>query len=1130
MYKNFIENICKPSACKKKCLLIMKIAFLLFFTTLMQVSAGSLAQKITYHQKDATLKQVFTEINRQTGLNVFWSPKVIRKAKKMDVDFYQTPIEEALFICLNNLSLTYSIDQKTIIIKEKEKPNDLRLKVAIDVAGKIVDQNGKGVPGVTVKIKGSTLVAFSNAEGDYAIKSVDDDGTLIFSYVGFATQEVVINRRSHINITLLEEVSKLDEIVVVGYGTQKRKDLTGSVSSIGPKEIKLQPINSFNQALQGKVAGVQITQASNAPGGGITIRVRGTGSISGSNDPLYVVDGYPLANPAAPTGAANGGAPYANPLSTINPNDIESIEVLKDASATAIYGSRGANGVVIVTTRRGKAGQTAVDFETYTGTQRVTKMLELGNAMDHLNLKNEQLANLGFASRFGNPTGPYPKPVSAYGDGTNWQQEVFTDARIQNHQVSITGGTEKARYLVSGNFFDQDGIVIENKFKRYATRFNLDAQLSERIKIGSNFTISRTINNGVNETGASYSPVGAAVSISPASPVYDANGAWQLINFGPGSGFSTVANPVAMQKTSTNALTSDRVLGNIFGQVNILPGLSARVSIGADILNARRNVFYTPQTLVGSDRNGYGSNGSSNNVNLLNENTLTYNKQINADHALEFLAGVTFQTNTEERAYLETEGFPNYTLGANNLGAGDKLIASRTALEKWGLNSYLARVNYRFKDRYLFTATAREDGSSRFGANNKFGFFPSGAFAWRVSEESFMKDIKQISDLKLRVSYGITGNDGIGLYNSLSRYVIGRSVFNDVEVLTNQIDRIENPDLKWEKTAQLDVGFDVGFFNSRLNITADYYVKKTSDLLLSVELPATTGSTSVLRNVGSVENRGFELAINTVNIQNAGKGFNWTTSANISFNRNKVLSLANDVNRFFVSNGVVQVGESVGSFYGNVFDGIWQTQADITAAGPLATAGALPGAYRFKDVDGNGIYNEANDRKILGNGLPRFIFGFTNTISFKDFDLSVFLQGVQGNKVYNIPRTLLDGSDPSTNMLKAAIDDHFTATNPSNKRASIRQWRTPTTFDYYLEDGSFMRVKNVTLGYQVPVTSKLVKKARVYISAQNLLTFTNYQGFDPEVNAAFNNATVYGLDNFNYPPARTFILGATVSF
>ncbi|MES2378940.1 MAG: TonB-dependent receptor [Bacteroidota bacterium] len=1106
----------------------MKITFLLFFTTLMQVSATSIAQKITYHQKEVTLKQIFTEINKQTGFNVFWSPKVIRKAKKIDVNFNQTPLEEALFTCLDNFSLTYSIDQKTIIIKEKEKP--IQVKVAIDVSGKVTDQTGKALIGVTVKVKGSTLATFTDTEGNYSIRSADDDGILVFSSVGFTTQEISINKKNRIDVVLQEEISKLNEIVVVGYGTQKRKDLTGSVSSIGAKEIKLQPINSFNQALQGKVAGVQITQASNAPGGGITIRVRGTGSISGSNDPLYVVDGYPLANPALPTGAANGGAPYANPLSTINPNDIESIEVLKDASATAIYGSRGANGVVIVTTRRGKAGQTAVDFETYTGTQRVTKMLELGNAMDHLNLKNEQLANLGFASRFGNPTGPYPKPVSAYGDGTNWQQEIFTDARMQNHQVSVTGGTEKARYLVSGNFFDQDGIVIENKFKRYATRFNLDAQLFERIKIGSNITISRTINNGVNETGASYSPVGAAVSISPASPVYDTNGAWQLINFGPGSGFSTVANPVAMQKTSTNALTSDRVLGNIFGQVTILPGLSARVSIGADILNARRNVFYTPQTLVGSDRNGYGSNGSSNNVNLLNENTVTYNKQINADHAFEFLAGVTFQTNTEERAYLETEGFPNYTLGANNLGAGDKLIASRTALEKWGLNSYLARVNYRFKDRYLFTVTAREDGSSRFGANNKFGFFPSGAFAWRVSEESFLKNNKLISDLKLRASYGITGNDGIGLYNSLSRYVIGRTVFNDVEVLTNQIDRIENPDLKWEKTAQLDVGFDVGFFNSRLNVTADYYVKKTSDLLLAVELPATTGSTSVLRNVGSVENRGFELAFNTVNIESKGKGFNWTTSANISFNRNKVLSLANDVNRFFVSNGVVQVGESVGSFYGNVFDGIWQTQAEITAAGPLATTGALPGAYKFKDVDGNGVYNEANDRKILGNGLPRFIFGFTNTMSFKNFDLSVFLQGVQGNKVYNIPRTLLDGSDPSTNMLKAAIDDHWTATNPSNKRASIRQWRTPSTFDYYLEDGSFMRVKNVTLGYQIPVKSTIVKKARIYLSAQNLLTVTKYLGFDPEVNAAFNNATVYGLDNFNYPPARTFILGATVSF
>ena len=997
--------------------------------------------------------------------------------------------------------------------------------------GTVVDEAGRGLSGVSVTVKDSRTGTSTDESGHFTIAIDKDKPILVFSNIGFEPQELAVTGdRESIKIILKSVSNLLNDVVVIGYGTTKRKDLTGSVASIGTKEIKSQPINSFNQAIQGRVAGVQITQSSNSPGGGITIRVRGGNSISASNDPLYVVDGFPLPVPSAATGAASSGANFANPLSTINPNDIESIEILKDASATAIYGSRGANGVVIVTTRRGKAGQSGVDFETYLGLQRVTRMLELGNAMDHLNMKNEQLANLGFASRYGNPAGPYPKPIAEYGEGTNWQREIFRTAPIQNYQLSVTGGNDKVRYLVSGNYFNQDGIVIANNFKRYVARFNLDAKLAEWVKIGTNFTASRTLNNGVNEDGGStVNPVGIAITVSPASPVYDASGNWQLLNLGPGSGFNSIPNPVAVQRTSTNLLTTDRVLGNFFADFTLAPGFKAHISAGADVLNSRLNVFYTPQTLIGNGRNGYGSNGSSNNLNLLNENTITWSKQLNANHAIDVLAGITFQSNQEQRTYQEAEGFPNYILGANSLGTGSKLIATNSAFEKWGLNSYLTRINYRFKDQYLFTFTAREDGSSRFGKNNKYGFFPSGAFAWRVSDEKFLRNSRLISDLKFRASYGITGNDGIGLYNSLSRYNIGRTVFNDVEVLTNQVQRIENPDLKWEKTAQLDIGIDAGFFKDRISIVADFYVKKTSGLLLNVELPATTGSTTVLRNVGSVQNKGFEFTINTVNLEGGRKKFGWTTSGNISINKNRVLSLANGVDRFFSGQTVVQVGQSIGSFYGNVFDGIWQTAAEIAAAGLLAPAGTLPGAYRYKDVNGDKVYNESNDRMILGNGLPKYIFGVTNTFTFIGFDLAIFFQGVQGNKVYNGSRVSLETSDPSTNFSKRNVLDHWTVANPSNERASIRQWRTPNVFDYYLEDGSFVRLKNVSLGYQFPVNGKWIKKARIYVSAQNLFVITSYLGYDPEVNGNFNSNTVYGVDNYNYPPARTFLVGATIS-
>lgn len=1005
-----------------------------------------------------------------------------------------------------------------------------------DVKGIVHGENGQPVVGASVVIHNSKTNFASGTTSDTSglfIARLPAGGpyTFIVKSVGYADAtlsgyNLKAGTTFSLDVSLKSTSNTLDQIVVIGYGTVRKKDLTGSVSSIGSNEIKSQPINSFNQALQGKVSGVQITQASNAPGGGITIRVRGGNSISASNDPLYVVDGFPISTPAAASGASGSGANYANPLSTINPSDIESIEVLKDASATAIYGSRGANGVVLVTTKRGKLGQPNIEFETYVGQQQVVKQLELGNAMDHLNLKNEQLTNLGYPIRFGNPTGAYPQPVSSYGEGTDWQKQIFRTAPMQNYQLSVNGGSDKIKYMVSGNYLNQDGIIIANNFKRYSSRLNIDATLSDRIRIGTSFTVARTENNGVSENLVA-GPIYEALVISPASPVYAADGSYQLLNLGPGTGFANAPNPVAVQRTSTNQLTTDRVLGTLFADVNIIDGLKAHISFGADIQNSYRNVFFTPETLAGSDRNGYGSNGTSENLNILNENTLTYSKRINEDHSFDVLAGITFQTNRLQTTYQEAENFPNFILGANNLSAASTLITTNSGLQKWGLNSYLARINYRFKGRYLLTLSAREDGSSRFGANNKYGFFPSGAFAWRVSDEDFLRNNRVISDLKFRVSYGLTGNDAIGLYNSLSQYSIGRTVFNDAEVLMNQISRIENPDLKWEKTAQLDIGFDAGFFKNRLNIVGDYYVKKTSGLLLYVDLPATTGATSVLRNIGSVQNRGFELAISSVNIDKGSNGFKWTTIGNVSYNENKVTALANGVDHYFSGLTIIQVGKPLGSFYGNVFDGIWQSTQEIADAGALAQAGSLPGAYRWKDVNGDKVYDESTDRQILGNGLPKYIFGLTNNFSYKGFDFSFFLQGVQGNKIYNAFTTLIDAQ---YNHLKSYYVNHWTATNPSNTVGGVRQWVLPAVTDYAIEDGSFVRLKNVTLGYQLPTFTKVIKRARIYISAQNLLTFSKYTGYDPEVNGDFNSNTTYGRDNFNYPPARIYMLGLSMTF
>jgi TonB-linked SusC/RagA family outer membrane protein len=613
---------------------------------------------------------------------------------------------------------------------------------------------------------------------------------------------------------------------------------------------------------------------------------------------------------------------------------------------------------------------------------------------------------------------------------------------------------------------------------------------------------------------------------APANTIRDATGAYTLLNVGPGAGFCSCPNPVALAETSTNLLESDRVIGNLFGQMQLAKGLTARVSIGSDILNSGRNTFYTPQTVMNfaNTLNGYGSNGTVATTNLLNENTINYRPELGPMHDLDILTGITFQSSKSRGTYQEAYDFPNYSLGANNLGLFNNPRPPSGYVNKWGLNSYLARANYKFREKYLFTLTGRIDGSSRFGAKHKYGFFPSAAAAWRLSDELFLKDNRIISDAKFRASYGVTGNDGIGLYNSLSQYSTLRTVMNDVEILATAASRIANPDLKWEKTRQFDVGLDVAFFDNRIQTTLDYYIKTTTDLLLNVDLPATTGFTNVTRNVGSMGNRGFELALNTANA--LGK-IKWNTMGNISFNQNRVLKLA-DADHFFSGETIVKVGEPIGSFYLTVFDGIWQTQEEIKQAGNIARAGDLPGAPRFKDVNGDGTFKASTDRAIVGNGLPKFIYGLTNTLSYKNFDLTVFLQGVSGNKIYNYPRRQLTGT-PGTNLLKEVVTDAWRPEKPSNTLHGIRQWSMGTT-SAFVEDGSFMRVKNISLGYQLPLKSKYVNRARIYVSGQNLFTFTAYKGYDPEVNSDQNSNTMYGFDRYAYPAARVITIGGNLSF
>ena len=992
-------------------------------------------------------------------------------------------------------------------------------KVARTVTGVVTDNESKeGIPGATVVVKGKTNGTVTDSNGQYSI-SVDENDVLVFSYVGYLAREEKVGNRPQINISLIADTKSLEEVVVVGYGTQKRQDITGSIASISETEIKKVVITSADQALQGRAAGVQMTQTSSAPGGNTSVRIRGGNSLSAGNEPLYVIDGFPVYNDNGQyaTGALNNGQP-TNVLASINPSDIESIEILKDASATAIYGARGANGVVIITTKRGKSGQSNVNFEAYYGVQQVSKEIPLLNATDFAVVANEYQRNL-------NRPAPYPNPQS-YGEGTNWQKAAFRKAPIQNYQIGFNGGDAKTQYAISGNYFRQEGILLGSDFQRGSIRVNLDRNISTKFKIGTSFNASRTTNKQITSdtdpnSNNTLGSISSILTTPPTEPVYDKNGNYSRF-FDANSNF--VINPVARLLEVTNQSKTSRVLGNIYADYQILEGLTARVSLGADQISVKED-YYLPAFIQDVGTDAVARQGFIQSFSWLNENTLTYRRTFAQKHAFTGLLGFTRQAFARESAVTGAQRFVNDILGDHSLGSGALPLPPQSGRTDWALESYIGRVNYSYQDRFLATLTGRIDGSSRFGADNKYSFFPSGSVAWRLSEEKFIQPLKFISDLKLRVSYGRTGNQEIPQYRSLA--ALGNSNYPIGNVITSGISpvRIANPNLKWESTDQFDAGIDAAFLSNRIQLTADYYYKKTIDLLLDVAVPNSSGFATALQNVGSTQNKGLELAVNTVNVD---RQFKWRTSANITFNRNKVLNLGGDFERpsgqaspnsQIPYSGILRVGEPVGVFYGYVTDGLFQTADEIKASGQPS---ALPGDRRYKDLNGDGIIN-ANDRTILGYAQPKFFYGFTNNFSYKNFDLSVFFQGVQGNSILNL------NLSPEINNSVLEAKNRWT---PSNTNTDIP--RTPTNgrvVDKLVEDGSFLRLRNVTLGYNLPRTLATVahlRSARLYVSAQNWLTVTKYTGYNPEVSAFGQDNLSVGVDRGSYPLAKTFIVGLNI--
>ncbi|GAB4020096.1 TonB-dependent receptor [Spirosoma migulaei] len=986
------------------------------------------------------------------------------------------------------------------------------------ITGTITDEKGTTLPGVSILLKGTGPTGrqrgtVTDGKGQFSLSVPDKGAVVVISFVGYLSQEVAVGNRTSIDIQLSPDLKALEEVIVVGYGTQRKIETTGAIASVKAADLLQTPVANVAQGLQARVAGVQITQNSGAPGGNVSVRIRGTNSINGSSEPLYVIDGIQISN--------SGGINDVSPLSQINPNDIESIEVLKDASSTAIYGARAANGVVLITTKRGKDGNTRVSYDGYGGVQQVNKTLDVLNASQFAQLENEVYKRAIYAD----PT--------TLGQGTNWQNLIFRKAPIQSHQLSVSGGNQKTQLALSLNYFNQDGIIKNSNFTRYSFRSNIDHRLTDKVRIGTSLYYGYSVNNGVSAggTGSDVTSsrggvLGAAVAAPPTLVPYRADGSVFPFQDQMNGQYQEVSNPLNFI-TPINRQTTQRILANVYVEFALFKGFTYRPSFNAD-LGTTLNEYYSPLSLLSVSQlasgGGNATNTSSYGRTLLHESIFTYRTRLATNHTLTATAVLATQANVNQGYTQTASNFPNDVTENNSVGlAVNQRISSDKSKSR--LDSYLGRINYGYKDKYFLDLTARADGSSKFGENNKYGFFPAVAGAWRIVEESFMKSVPVISDLKLRGSWGITGNAGaIDPYQSLATVSASGLNYNYNHNPVTGINpaAIPNPDLKWERSTQVDIGLDVSLFNSRLSLVADYYNKRTDNLLFQKVLPMSSGYTALTGNFGSIQNRGLELAVNGRIIPGGGRSLQWDASANITFNQNKVLALDGILDELPRSAyALLKVGYPMGLYRTYVFDGISQTGETI-----LSGYDGRLGGQKVKDINGDGTITAA-DQVLAGNAQPNFIFGFSTSLRYRGFDLSLFVQGVQGNKLMNLFRYTFETALGQQNVL-ATLANRWSPTNPSNEYASGFQGGRLPLSDRYIEDASFIRLKNISLGYTLPKI-KGISQIRLYVSANNALTLTKYSGFDPEVNN-FGNATTQFIDNGTYPIARSYLGGLQVTF
>lgn len=962
--------------------------------------------------------------------------------------------------------------------------NNITDRLQQQVSGIVTDADGMPLPGANIVEKGTTNGVTADFDGKFSIDLSNDSAVLVVSYIGFATKEITVNGQSTFDISLEESAAGLDEVVVVGYGSQKKSQVTGAISSVSSEDIQEVPVVSVDQALQGRAAGVDVIASSNAPGSGATVRIRGINSINANNDPLFVLDGIPI----------SGG------LSDINPNSIESMEVLKDASATAIYGARGSNGVVLITLKKGEAGKTRITYDGYAGFTKILNKVQVLDGQGWVDYKavsrgTEDLSML---------LDPIELKNYNAGNEVDWQDLILRDGLQQNHSIGVSGGNEKTTFSMEAGYFDQKGILFSSDFKRGSFQINLNHKINDKIRLGAS-TIFSTSKTNETDTG---NIVSQAMRISPLGDVRDENGNLRLFP----TSEALIGNPLLDIANDINQSFRTRIFSSIYAEVEFLKGLKYRLNFGPDFTFGNEGRFIGSNTTTLQGGTNRASNSKFDTKAYTLENLLTYSNRFNEIHDLELTLLQSVQEQFFESNFIESTGIPSENTRWHDLSSG-QIVSFDTDQEKWSILSYMARLNYGLMDRYLLTLTARRDGSSRFGQDRKFGFFPSIALGWRLVKEKFVQNIPVISDLKLRASYGSIGNTAIDPYQSQGRLNNDSYLFGPEPAPGFAPDELPNPDLRWESSTTLNLGLDFGLFKNRITGSVEHYRINTTDLLLEQRLPSLTGYESILTNIGATRNTGYEFTLSSINLD-FPNGLQWSTDLNFAINKNEIVELygeGDDIgNNWFI-------GEPINVFYDRVFDGIWQeSEAELAA-----TFDREPGQIRVKDVNGDNQAT-ADDREILGSSIPEWSGGMTNKFSYKGFDFSFFINTRQN--------FLIDSELYAIDNLAARFNiptfvNYYTDENPSNdypKPVNQGQNNIDLSVLRY-RDGSFVRVRNINFGYRLSdkaLSKTPIKSIRFYINAINPFTFTKFQGWDPEAGGSLSS----------YPSNKSFLFGVNASF